>query len=64
MIRRKQFNYFNDFAGEMILEYKETGSVCMSDCVYSLQCSLTASLLKASIKQFEGLCHQDPEPMD
>lgn len=31
-----------------------------SVCVYSLQCFLSL-LLKAFIKRFEGLCHQDPE---
>lgn len=31
-------------------------------CLWSLQCSLTPFLLKASIKQLEGLCHRDPSP--
>lgn len=28
MIKRKQFNYFNDFTGEMIHEYKAGGGEC------------------------------------
>lgn len=63
MIRRKQFNYFNDFTGEVIHEYKagagsvnEQASMCICLC-----CSLTPFLLKSPATQFEGLCHQDPK---
>lgn len=61
-IRRKQFNFLNNSAGEVILEYKKMGGVLVSErrCLQSLQCSLTPFLLKASIKQLEGLCHRDP----
>lgn len=62
MIRRKQFNYFNDFTGEVIHEYKagagsvnEQASMCICLC-----CSLTPFLLKSPATQFEGLCHRPP----
>lgn len=65
MIRRKQFNFLNNSAGEVILEYKKTGGVLVSERarVPTESAMFPNSLLAKSLHQTaRGALPPGPEP--